>query len=170
MDQIIKDNFSIRLIERRDNAQVKNLIVDVMTSFGCVGEGYSSSDAELEDMYAAYAEDRSEFYVVVDEYDKVYGCGGIAALSGSTDNTCELRKMYFYTSIRGLGLGSQLMALLLSQAQSHGYTKCYLETVANMKQARVLYEKFGFEPIHSNIGATGHSGCDNYMIKNISIR
>ena len=78
--------------------------------------------------------------------------------------------MYFYASIRGLGLGSQLMSLLLSQAQSHGYAKCYLETIAGMKQARVLYEKFGFEPIDSSLGATGHNGCDNYMLKDLNIR
>lgn len=170
MDQNLKDNYSIRLIGPSDNTQVKSLIVDVMTSFGCVGEGYSSSDAELDDMYNAYSDDKSQFYVVVDQNNNIHGCGGIAPLIGSTDNTCELRKMYFYNSIRGLGLGTQLMSLLVSQAISIGYEKCYLETVSGMKQARVLYEKFEFLPINSSLGDTGHCGCDNYMIKVLKSR
>ena len=165
MGQSINDNFTIRLIESADNTQVKELVVDVMATYSCIGEGYSSSDEELEDMYTAYADHRSDFYVVVDSQNMVYGCGGIAPLKGSSDNICELRKMYFYASIRGLGLGSQLMSILLSKAREYAYKQCYLETVSGMKEARILYEKVGFLPINSSLGSTGHNGCDNYMLR-----
>jgi len=167
MDQTINEAYSLRPIELKYNLQVKKLIVDVMTTFGCVGSGYSSSDPELEDMYNAYAGSRSAFYVIVDSKDVVMGCGGIAPLIGSDTDICELRKMYFYPEIRGLGLGSRLMAICLLEAKKYGFKKCYIETIADMDKARILYEKSGFTSIPESLGATGHTGCDNYMIKNL---
>ena len=167
MDKGLNHNYRLRLIKPCDNAQVKNVVVDVMSSYNCVGQGFSSADSELDNMHEAYSGDRFEFYVVVDAQDKVYGCSGIAPLIGSADNICELRKMYFYPSIRGLGLGSQMLELLLGRAKYFGFKQCYLETVAAMNEARVIYDKFGFRPIPSSIGATGHNGCDNYMIRDL---
>jgi putative acetyltransferase len=141
MDQAIIEKYSLRPIELKDNPYVKKLVVDVMTSFGCVGSGFSSSDPELDDMYNAYDGSRSVFYVVVDARDIVKGCGGIAPLIGSDSDICELRKMYFYPDIRGLGLGSRLMAICLSEAKKYGFKKCYIETIADMDKARILYEK-----------------------------
>ena len=170
MDKSLSTNYTIRLIRPSDNSQVKNLVIDVMSNYNCVGDGFSSSDPELDNMYESYSGDRFEFYVVVDSQDKVYGCCGIAPLIGADADICELRKMYFYSSIRGLGLGSQMLRLLLDRAIVLGYRQCYLETVANMKEARVIYDKFGFDPIPSSLGATGHTGCDNYMIKYLNKR
>ena len=65
------------------------------------------------------------------------------------------------------GLGSQMLELLLGRAKYFGFKQCYLETVAAMNEARVIYDKFGFRPIPSSIGATGHNGCDNYMIRDL---
>ena len=36
-----------------------------------------------------------------------------------------------------------------------------------MDKARILYEKSGFTSIPESLGATGHTGCDNYMIKDL---
>lgn len=167
MDKAVKNKFSLRLIELKDNPYVKKLVVDVMTSFGCVGSGFSSSDPELDDMYNSYTDSRSAFYVIVDSNDVVMGCGGVAPLIGSETDICELRKMYFYPDIRGLGLGSQLMDICLSNAKEFGFKKCYIETIADMDKARILYEKSGFTSIPESLGATGHTGCDNYMIKTL---
>jgi putative acetyltransferase len=169
MDKSLRHSYSIRLIRPGDNAQVKSLVVDVMSSYNCIGDGFSSSDPELDNMYDAYSGERLEFYVVVDSQDKVYGCCGIAPLIGAEDHICELRKMYYYPSIRGLGLGSQMLELLLSRAKDLGFTSCYIETVSTMVEARVLYDKFGFQPISSSLGSTGHCGCDNYMIKALNV-
>lgn len=47
--------WTIRLIEQRDSADVSRVVRTVLSSFGIEGKGYSASDAELDDMYAAYS-------------------------------------------------------------------------------------------------------------------
>ena len=41
----------------------------------------------------------------------------------------------------------------------------YLETVTSMTTAAQVYRKYGFAPIDGPLGATGHSGCDRFMLK-----
>ena len=76
-----------RNIEKKDNLQVAELIRNVMTEFECVGEGYSINDAELEDMYNAYDNDRSAFFVIEEE-NVVLGCGGIAPVPPEGQGNC----------------------------------------------------------------------------------
>ncbi len=158
--------YHIRVIEAKDNPQVAEVITDVMTSFGCVGEGYSSSDPEVKNMHKAYADDRSIFYVVTDG-EKVIGCGGIAQLSGAENDTCELRKMYFTPTLRGLGYGKKLLELCIAKATEIGYKKCYIETTNRMVSANHLYKKYGFKELDSTYGNTGHNGCDAFYIKEL---
>ena len=157
----------IREIKPQDNFQVQQVVSEVMTSFDCVGEGYSISDPELEDMYTAYNNDRSVFYVICED-DKILGCGGIGPLVGGDPRVCELKKMYFYPELRGKGYGRKLMELCLAKAKAMGYSKCYLETVERMTRANNLYSKFGFEKLSGQEGATGHGGCDTFYEKSLS--
>jgi putative acetyltransferase len=154
----------IREIETRDNADVADIIRIVMTEFKAVGCGYSINDAEVDDMFTAYASQGSEFYVVVMD-GNVRGCGGFAPLNGGDKDTCELRKMYFRTELRGLGAGSQLLELCLARAIEAGYHHCYLETVVEMKQAQRLYGKYGFQYLDKPMGNTGHGSCGTWMAK-----
>lgn len=160
-------NPQIRPIKPEDNEAVAGVIRDVMTEFGCSGEGYSINDAEVDSMYQAYDNDRSVFYVV--EMDgRVLGCGGIAPLDGSDDpEVCELRKMYFRDELRGLGMGRQLMELCLKDAKRLGFRKCYIETVERMEAAGALYRKFGFQRLGSAMGCTGHTTCDVHMVRDL---
>jgi len=153
---------TIRAVHHNDNHQVATLIRTVMTDYGCVGEGYSIEDSEVDDMYTAYNNDRSIFFVISDPAEKIYGCGGIAPLAGGDPDTCELKKMYFYPEVRGKGLGKQMMNLCLTAAKQRGYAKCYLETVERMERANHLYAKYGFEKLCGQEGGTGHSGCDTF--------
>lgn len=52
----------LRLIEKKDNAVVADIIRLVMTEFKAVGCGFSINDAEVDDMYTAYAPERSAFH------------------------------------------------------------------------------------------------------------
>jgi len=126
-----------RKIEPRDKAAIAEVIRSVMTSYNCVGEGFSIEDAEVDDMYTAYDNERSVYYVIEDNA-QVVGGAGIAPLEGGAEDTCELKKMYYYPIARGKGLGSQMMDLLLKEAKTRGYKKCYLETVERMQKANKL--------------------------------
>jgi len=69
-----RPNISIRLIEKKDNAAIADIIRLVMTEFKAVGCGYSINDSEVDDMYTAYASERFAFYVV-ELNGRVLGCG-----------------------------------------------------------------------------------------------
>lgn len=154
-------HFILREITTADSPVVAEIIRNVMTEFGAVGEGYSINDPEVADMYAAYANDRSIFYVL-EKDGTIVGCGGIAPLTGSDGTICELRKMYFLPAARGFGQGRAMLKKCLVQAKVLGYQQCYLETLKSMESANKLYQKLGFKPLCNNMGNTGHSGCDTY--------
>ncbi len=161
-----KANLQIRLIEEADNTVVANIIRLVMTEFEAVGCGFSIGDSEVDDMYAAYSHERSAFYVV--ELDgRVLGCGGFGPLTGADEKTCELRKMYFRSELRGLGVGTRLLKLCLEEAAKAGYRNCYLETMDNMEQAKRLYGRHGFKYLEHPMGNTGHTSCGTWMVREL---
>lgn len=161
-----KTNLKIRLIEKNDNTVIADIIRLVMTEFQAVGCGYSINDSEVDDMYTAYAPERSAFYVV-ELNDRILGCGGFGPLTGAAEDTCELRKMYFKSELRGLGAGTRLLNLCLQDATKAGFRHCYLETMDTMEQAQRLYGKHGFEYLDKQMGETGHSSCGTWMARKL---
>lgn len=157
---------TIRPVTLEDNPQVADLIRSVMTEFDCIGDGYSIADPEVENIYDAYQDRGHKFWVIADG-KKVLGCGGIGTLEEADDDVCELKKMYFYPELRGKGFGRKLIELCFCEAKEMGYRRCYIETVARMESAIRLYEKNGFKKLESKLGATGHSGCETFYIKEI---
>ena len=161
-----KANLNIRLIEKNDNAVIADIIRMVMKEFEAVGCGYSINDAEVDDMYTAYAPEHSTFYVV-ELNGRVLGCGGFGPLTGAEQDVCELRKMYFRSELRGLGVGTKLLHLCLEEAARVGFRHCYLETTENMKQAQRLYGRHGFKYLDKPMGNTGHSSCGTWMAREL---
>ncbi|NQY44025.1 MAG: GNAT family N-acetyltransferase, partial [Legionellales bacterium] len=98
---------------------------------------------------------------------KVVGGAGISQLENTTDNICELQKMYFLPQARGKGLGARMMMNCLEKAKYLGYEKCYLETLPYMKSAVKLYEKTDFKVLDKPLGDTGHYSCSEWMIKEL---
>ncbi|MEL7247918.1 MAG: GNAT family N-acetyltransferase [Bacteroidota bacterium] len=152
---------TIRPIQETDNPRVAQIIRQVMTEFSCVGSGFSIEDPEVDEMYQAYAGDRAAFYVI-EHNGVVKGCGGFAQLEGGPADVCELKKMYFLTDLRGMGMGSLLVDHCLEQARASGFSTMYLETVERMVAANHLYQKKGFRLLPGPLGATGHGGCDAF--------
>jgi putative acetyltransferase len=155
--------FRIRPIEPRDDAAVAALIRTVMPEFGAVGDGFAINDPEVDWMSRSYAQPRSAYFVV-ERDGAIEGGGGIAPLTGGDGDTCELRKMYFLPTLRGLGAGAALMRECLEAARVHGFRRCYLETLCGMTAAQKLYERTGFRRIDGPMGATGHGGCNTFMV------
>ncbi len=165
--QRLQKRFRIRLIQANDNPQVAQIIRKVMTEFGAVGPGYSINDPEVDDMYGAYQHERARFFVIEDERN-ILGCGGIGPLANGGSDVCELKKMYFDSGLRGVGMGKKLLKHCLVEAKKLGYQTCYLETVARMWQAVRLYEKAGFKKLDGPMGNTGHSSCETYFALDLS--
>lgn len=158
--------FLIRAIEPRDDAAVATVIRSVMPEFGAVGDGFAINDPEVDWMCRAYRAPRSAYFVV-ERDGVVHGGGGVAPLVGGDAATCELRKMYFLPTLRGLGAGGALMACCLDAARDFSYRRCYLETLGGMDAAMRLYERSGFRRITAALGATGHGGCNTYYLRDL---
>jgi len=168
-------SYAIRPIRAADRAAVARLIRVVMPEFGAKGPGFAINDPEVDDMFSAYEEPRSGYFVVtrLEESERrkkageVVGGGGYAPLVGGDPKTCELRKMYFMPELRGLGLGQKLLGDCLAHAKAAGFKRMYLETLAAMSQARALYERNGFQRLERPMGETGHFGCNSFYVKEL---
>ena len=164
--------YTIRPIRAGDRAAVARLIRTVMPEFGAKGPGFAIMDPEVDDMFGAYQGSRAAYLVVIrpagraGEEVVVGGCG-FAQLVGGEPGTCELRKMYFLPEVRGLGVGSALLAQCLARSRKAGFERMYLETLTAMSQARALYERSGFRRIEGPLGATGHFGCNHFYMREL---
>ncbi len=160
------DAIRIRPITPRDDAAIATVIRNVMPEFGAVGDGFAINDPEVDWMCRAYRAPRAAYFVV--ERDGIVeGGGGVAPLVGGDQATCELRKMYFLPTLRGLGAGRTLMSLCLDAARDFDYRRCYLETLAGMDAAMRLYERSGFHRLDAPLGDTGHGGCNAWYLRDL---
>ena len=158
--------FVIRPIAHDDDAAVATIIRNVMPEFGTDGPGFAIHDTEVAAMSVAYARPRCAYFVV-ELGDVVSGGGGIAPLDGADTDVCELRKMYFLPSLRGLGAGRALIARCMEIARAFAFTRCYLETLTGMDAAQALYLANGFRRIDSALGSTGHHGCNRFYLREL---
>lgn len=156
----------IREIKPSDNRQIAAVIREVFVSDNYPKTGTAFADKQLDSMFETYDTNRAT-YLVVEMNDKIVGGAGIFPLDKSTENVCELQKMYLLSEVRGNGIGFQLIQKCLQKATEFGYEKCYLETLPEMLAAQHLYKKAGFEYLCAPMGNTGHTTCPVWMIKDL---
>jgi putative acetyltransferase len=159
-------DFIIREIQSKDNAQMAIVIREVLLEMGAPKVGTAYEDAATDKMFENFDKPTS-FYYVVEHKNKVVGGVGIAPLDNFEGKTCELQKMYFLPITRGKGLGTRLIETCLEKAKTIGYKHCYLETMPYMNAARALYKKNGFINLDKPIGNTGHYSCNVWMLKEL---
>jgi len=154
----------IRKIMPGDNARLNKIISEiVIDEFNGDPATTIAGDPALKTMFKNYQVPRSSYYVAELDGILVGGCG-VKKLDGTTDNICELQRMFLEKYARGLGIGKKLMDLCLADARMFKYEKMYLETLPQMTGAISLYEKIGFKKIPLRMGNTGHTGCDVMMV------
>ena len=156
----------IRLIEKKDNAALANIVRSVFIELKAPTVGTAYADVSLENMFETYQQPQTVYFVVEDD-GKIIGGAGISRLENGDENICELQKMYFLPEGRGLGMGKKIIELCLQKAKQFGYKKCYLETFFVMETAQELYKKFGFYYIDAPLGNTGHTACPIWMMKDL---
>ncbi|TBX70437.1 GNAT family N-acetyltransferase [Flavobacterium silvisoli] len=160
------EGIRIREIQKSDNEQLAAVIREVFIADGYPKTGTAFADPQLNFMFETYNRPRS-VYFVVEENNSIIGGAGVGPLENSTENICELQKMYFLKEARGKGIGAQLIQKCLAKAREFGYEKCYLETLPEMLAAQHLYRKAGFEYLCEPLGATGHTTCPIWMLKEL---
>lgn len=156
----------IRRVRPEDDKSLAVIIRSVLIELGVPKVGTAYADPELDHMTSAYEKARSAYFVV--EVDgKLLGGAGIAPLSGEDPSVCELQKMYFSSTARGLGLGKEMIDTCLDFAKANDFTMCYLETLPYMEAAQKLYLKTGFDYIDGPMGDTGHTSCNVWLTKSL---
>ncbi|PAE15829.1 GNAT family N-acetyltransferase [Virgibacillus sp. 7505] len=153
----------IREIKKEDNAIVKEIIQSSLRSLGLAIPGTAYFDPQLNDLHQYYSNLQHAKYWVIEMEGEVVGGIGIAPLNEHV-NVCELQKLYLSEKAQGLGFGKKLMETALSFASKH-YSKCYLETMHELKTACLLYEKFGFTLLDEPLSGSDHSAMDTYYLK-----
>ncbi|WP_192878452.1 bifunctional helix-turn-helix transcriptional regulator/GNAT family N-acetyltransferase [Limnobaculum parvum] len=155
---------TIRPIEARDNIVMGDIILAVFGEYGLLGqEGFSFSDPILHQLSEVYSQKGCAYWVV--ELDGIVSGGvGIAPME---TGYCELQKLYFLPSVRGMGLARRMVITALEFARQQGYDHCYLESTATLKESLKLYESVGFEYVQERVGASGHHACEVLMVKKL---
>lgn len=161
-----KDTIVIREIEKEDNPKIAKALRSVLIEMGVPKVGTAYEDAALDCMTETY-NTPNKTYFVVEDGNEIIGGAGISPLDNYEGNICELQKMYFMPEARGKGLGSEMISKCLDFAKQAGFSKCYLETMPYMDNARKLYRKVGFESLDEPMGDTGHYSCSVWMLKDL---
>ena len=156
----------IRPIEFADNSILAGIIRNTLAEFGANHPGTVYFDAATDHLYEVFQQERS-FYFVAELDGKIAGGGGIYPTEGLPADTCELVKMYLLPEARGIGLGRRLLERCMDVAKSSGYSKMYLESMPELKQALSMYEKAGFKYLCAPMGNSGHFGCDLHMCRDL---
>ncbi len=107
MNNIAPQSPVMRRLTQQDNPAIARVIRQVSAEYGLTADkGYTVADPNLDELYQVYSQPGHAYWVV--EYDgEVVGGGGIAPLTGSESDICELQKMYFLPAIRGKGLAKK---------------------------------------------------------------
>jgi GNAT superfamily N-acetyltransferase len=133
---------SIRAYSEADSSIVLTLIESVLGEFGfapdmggvrrdLASDGYRGANAGL----------------WVAELDGVVA--GTVAIRPKSERTCELKRLYVRSDLRGHGLGRALYRRAEEFARSAGYEAIWLDSSRRFTAARRLYEANGFVLVES---------------------
>lgn len=122
--------------------QVKTLFLEYAESLH-IDLGFQDFAAELEALPGKYAPPDGGLYLVSVD-GKAAGC---AALRKITDDACEMKRLYVRNIYRGMGIGSQLVGMIIEAAIKIGYHYICLDTLPGQKAAQAIYESYGFHDI-----------------------
>jgi GNAT superfamily N-acetyltransferase len=83
-------------------------------------------------------------FIIVKTPDVLIGCGGIKKLDMYR---CEMKRLFIRQPFRGKGIGMLICNFLVEYARQLKYKSILLDTNVEMKEAVILYKKYGFKEI-----------------------
>ncbi|MEO8428903.1 MAG: GNAT family N-acetyltransferase [Verrucomicrobiota bacterium] len=132
----------LRRATNQDREKISALVFEVLQEYG-LSPDPCRTDADLADIERHYHIRGGIFDVLIAGDGQVVGSVGLYPVN---DSTCELRKMYLRSSLRGKGLGRHLLEHALKRAKQLGFSRVTLETASVLKEAIALYQSYGFRP------------------------
>jgi len=157
-------DLSIREIIQEDNRALAKIIRSVFEEHDAPREGTVYSDPTTDNLFELFSRPKSVLWVA--EIDgAVVGCCGVYPTEGLPQGCAELVKFYLNSNARGKGIGKDLMERSINSAKEMGYRSLYIESLPQYSRAIAIYEKQGFRMIDRQLGKSGHSTCNVWMIK-----
>ena len=132
----------VRSATNDDCGRVQALVFGILREYSLEPD-LDGTDRDIADIEAHYIDRGGIFEIIEDKQGNLLGTCGLYPMS---DDTVELRKMYFAKELRGRGIGKQTLERMIETARAKGFKTIYLETATVLKEAIHLYEKFGFQP------------------------
>ena len=104
-----------------------------------------------------FIDSERDLMIIAEVDGEVAGNCSFSAVGGKfrVRHRCQLG-IALYQKYWGLGIGRELMSLLLESAKECGYEQAELEVVSKNKRAVALYEKIGFERVGERPKAMKH--------------
>lgn len=117
MNVVASPALRLRKLTATDNPAIASVIRQVSAEYGLTADkGYTVADPNLDELYQMYSQP-GHAYWVVEYHGEVVGGGGIAPLTGSESDICELQKCIFFllfaakgwqkTGLNGDGAGAR---------------------------------------------------------------
>ena len=126
--------------------------------------GTAYFDEGLDHLSDFYDHPARAYYVLLDR-ERVVGGIGLAEFQGFS-RCCELQKLYLDDSVKGQGLGYDLISFIEAQAREKKYKQIYLETHTNLQTAIHIYEKCGYKEIDRPASVV-HSTMNRFYLKKL---
>ena len=154
-------SFTIRTWQASDRHSAANLIGSVLAEYGLSWDP-EHSDRDVLDVERCYQDTGGEFWVVEQDGQLVGTVGYYPVPHG--DQAVELRKMYLLPAVRGQGLGKFLLQQAEIAITARGFSQIWIETATVLKEAVLLYERYGYSPPQDGYGPDTPR-CDRVYVK-----
>jgi putative acetyltransferase len=129
----------IRAYTPADRAAVVQLVERVLTEYGFPFAQVGSLERDLDAIAERY-KGAGGFWVA--EID--HGIGGTIAVRPKEGRTCEIKRLYLRSDLRGRGLGQALYEHAEAFVRACGYDCIWLDSSRRFEKAHRLYERNGF--------------------------
>lgn len=107
MNNVASPTLTVRRITTADNVAIARVIRQVSAEYGLTADkGYTVADPNLDELYQVYSQPGAAYWVV-EQNGCVVGGGGVAPLSCSEPDICELQKNVFFTGDSWSGAGEK---------------------------------------------------------------
>ena len=148
-----------------DDAAVAKLIRDNLKKHKLDIHGTVYFDEGLDHLSEYYGTAERRYFVIEDAHGDVIGGIGFAKLD-FMEETAELQKLYLDDSVKGSGLGYELISLVEEKMKDAGYKCSYLETHDNLQAAIHIYLKSGYAEIEKPKEVV-HSAMNRFFKKSL---
>ncbi len=163
----IAHTYNIRPIQPKDDETIFSIMQRAFEEFGAPLTGSVYNEPRMKHLSKEFTRKDAEYWVIEDKTGHVLGGGGFYPTEGLPNGMAEIVKLYFSPTLRGQGMGHQLLKHIEQRALAVGYSKLYLESFPEFSKAVNLYAKFGFKHLTHALGNSGHTAVSIWMIKDL---